>query len=69
MSSWQADPARLPNVYDLFPELAQAERLDAGDTPSCSAAAALAAQDAPPLSCQSPPLEYPARLSNAGDCR
>jgi PRTRC genetic system ThiF family protein len=45
LGGWMGDPARLPNVYDLFPELAQAERLDADDTPSCSAAEALAAQD------------------------
>jgi hypothetical protein len=35
----------LPNVLDLFPELRDAERLDADEAPSCSAAAAQAAQD------------------------
>ena len=45
LGGWMADAARLPNVCDLFPELAEAARLDADDTPSCSAAEALAAQD------------------------
>ena len=45
LGGWMGDPARLPNVCDLFPELAEAERLDADATPSCSAAEALAAQD------------------------
>ncbi|WP_020504314.1 PRTRC system ThiF family protein [Lamprocystis purpurea] len=45
LTGWQGIPERLPNVLDLFPELRDAERLDADDAPSCSAAEALAAQD------------------------
>jgi PRTRC genetic system ThiF family protein len=46
LSGWRGDAQRLPNVLDLYPELStDAAALDADDTPSCSAAEALAAQD------------------------
>jgi PRTRC genetic system ThiF family protein len=46
LCGWRGDDRRLPNVLDLYPELStDADALDADDTPSCSAAEALAAQD------------------------
>lgn len=41
LTGWRGDPARLPNVAELFPELSDHQRLDADNTPSCSADEAL----------------------------
>lgn len=45
LSGWHDDPERLPNVCNLFPELADHERFDKDDAPSCSAEEAIAQQD------------------------